>query len=75
MIKFNFKDPASTGLAATAGISAWAASGFSTNPAHLIPVLTATAAGVSSPSVDSSKANVSAESHIVTPYVNNIDSE
>lgn len=75
MIKFNFRDPAANSLAATAGLSAWAASGFSTNLTSLIPVLTATAAGVSSPTVDSSKANVSAESHIQTPYVNNIDSE
>lgn len=75
MIKVNLKNPASNGLALTAGLSAWAASGYSTNPSHLIPVITAAAAGVASPNMDSSKANVSAESHIQTPYANNIDSE
>lgn len=75
MFKVNLKNPASNGLAMTAGLSAWSASGFSTNISHLIPVITATLAGGASPIVDSTKANVPADSHIQTSYVNNIDSE
>jgi hypothetical protein len=75
MIKLNLSNPVANGLATTAGLAAWKASHFSTDPATLIAVATAALSGVASPNADSSKANVSADSHIVTPYANNIESE
>lgn len=75
MIKLNLNSPVANGLATTAGLAAWKASHFSTDPATLVAVATAALGGVASPSVNSSKPNVSADSHIQTPYANNIESE
>lgn len=75
MIKLNLTNPVANGIATTTGLAAWKASGFSTDPTTLIAVATAALGGVASPNVDSSRANVQADSHIQTPYVNNIESE
>jgi hypothetical protein len=73
MIKLNLSNPVASGIGTTAGLAAWKASHFSTDPATLIAVATAALGGVASPNVSSSNPNVSADSHIVTPYVNNIE--
>jgi hypothetical protein len=72
MIKFNLKSPVSMGIGSTAGITAWANSGFSTDIRHIGLAVSAALAGTASPSYSSSAPNVQAESHIVTPYVNNV---
>jgi hypothetical protein len=73
VLKINLSNPVSSGLATTAGLATWKASHFSTDPGTLIAVATAALAGVASPSANSSKPNVSADSHIQTPYVNNLE--
>jgi len=72
MIKFNFKSPVSMGIASSAGFSAWAASGFAPDIKHIGLAVSAALAGTAQPSFSSSQPNVQAESHIVTPYVNNV---
>ena len=73
MIKLKVSDPIHMGIASTAGFTTWTAMGYPTNAHGLIAVASSVLAGVSSSSVSSSKPNVSADSHIVTPYVNNIE--
>jgi len=72
MIKFNFKSPVSMGIASSAAFSAWAASGFAPDVKHVGLALSAGLAGTAQPKFSSSQPNVQAESHIVTPYVNNV---
>jgi len=72
MIKFNFKSPVSMGIASTAGLTAWANSGFAPDIKHIGLAISAALAGTAQPSFSSSSPNVQAESHIVTPYVNNV---
>ena len=72
MIKFNFKSPVSMGIASTAGFTAWANSGFSTDIKHISLAVSAALAGSAGQHYSSSAPNVQAESHIVTPYVNNV---
>jgi hypothetical protein len=73
MIKLNFKSPISMGISSMATISAWASSGFATDPKHVGLALSAGLAGAASPNFSSSKPNVQADSHIITPYVNNVE--
>jgi len=72
-IKLNFSSPAHLAIAGSAGLATWAATGYSTDPKHLVAVATASLAGVSSHTASSSSPNVQSDSHIVTPYVNNIE--
>ena len=72
MIKFNLKSPVSMGIGSSAAFSAWAASGFSQDLRHIGLAISAGLAGTAQPSYSSSSPNVKAESHIVTPYVNNV---
>jgi len=72
-IKLNVTNPVHLAISRTTTMSTWAATGYSTDPKHLAAVAAAAVAGVSSHSEDSSKPNVQADSHIVTPYVNNIE--
>ena len=73
MIKFDLKSPVGLGISSTAAISAWASSGFLTDPKHVVLALSAGLAGSAAPSFQSSQPNVQAESHIVTPYANNVE--
>lgn len=72
-IKLNFSSPTHLAIAGTAGLTTWAATGYSTDPKHLVAVASATIAGVSSHTSDVSSPNVQADSHIITPYANNIE--
>lgn len=72
-IKLNFHSPAHVAFGGTAALGTWAATGFSTSPTHLGAVVAAGLAGVASESKDPSKPNVQADSHIITPYANNIE--
>jgi len=61
------------GIASTAAFSSWAASGFAPDVKHIALALSAGLAGTASPHLPPSNPNVQAESHIVTPYVNNVE--
>ena len=73
MIRFPFKDPKAIGLSSVAAFATWKASGFSVNPSHIIEVVTAALSGVAVPHNPSSNPDISAESHIITPYQNNLE--
>lgn len=73
MIKINIKDPVNNGIASTLGMASWANAGFATDPKHLIITAVTTLVGLSTPTTNTAKPNVAAESHIVTPYVNNLE--
>ena len=53
-------------------MTAWAASGCSTDSKHLILAVASGLTGSSVPHNPPSSPNVLPESHIVTPYVNNV---
>lgn len=72
-LRLNFSSPVHMAFGGTAALTTWAATGFSTQPTHLSAVVAAGLAGVASESKDPSKPNVQADSHIITPYVNNIE--
>jgi len=72
MIQLNLKSPVSIGIASSAGFTAWAASGFAPDIKHIGLAISAALAGTASPSYNSSSPNVQADSHIMTPYVNNV---
>lgn len=72
-LRLNFSSPVHVAFGGTAALSTWAATGFSTQPTHLSAVVAAGLAGVASHTEEPSKPNVQADSHIVTPYVNNIE--
>ena len=73
MIRIPFKDPKAMGLSGVAALAAWKASGFSLDPNHLIEVATAAFSGAAVPHNPTSDPNISAESHIITPYQNNLE--
>jgi hypothetical protein len=72
-LKLNFKSPMHLAMSGTAMLTTWTAMGYTTEPKHLVAVAAAGLAGVASESKEPSKPNVQADSHIVTPYVNNIE--
>ena len=72
-IKLNITSPAQLAIAGSAGLTTWAAMGYSTDVKHLVAVVTATLGGTASHVPNSSSPNVQADSHIVTPYANNIE--
>jgi hypothetical protein len=72
-VKLNFSSPFHVAFGGTAALTTWAATGFSTQPTHIGAVVAAGLAGVASHSESSSKPDVQADSHIITPYVNNIE--
>ena len=73
--KFPVSDPKAISLASIGALAAWKASDFSLDPQHLIFIATAALTGGTVPHNDSSKPNIQADSHIITPYSNNIESE
>ena len=72
-VKLNLTNPVTMGVSSTAGFTTWAAMGYPTDPKHLVAVVSTLLAGSAVPSNSTSKPNVSAESHIMTPYVNNLE--
>lgn len=72
-IKLNLTSPTHVAIAGSAGLATWAATGYATDPKHLVAVATAALAGVSSHTTSSASPNVSPDSHIITPYANNIE--
>lgn len=72
-VKLNLTNPVSMSIAGSAGFTTWSAMGYPTDPKHLIAVASTILAGTAQPNQSPSSPNVSPESHISTPYVNNIN--
>lgn len=72
-VKLNLTNPVTMGISGSAGMTAWAAMGYPTDPKHLVAVASTLLAGSAVPTTNTAKPNVSAESHIMTPYVNNLE--
>ena len=73
VVKLNLTNPVTLGVSGSAGMTTWAAMGYPTDPKHLIAVASTVLAGSAVPTQNTNRPNVSAESHIITPYVNNIE--
>ena len=73
MIRFHATDPKALSLAAMTGFTTWGATGFSTDVKKVLMfVLPTFIGGGCVPHNPTSSPNVSAESHIITPYQNNL---
>ena len=72
MIRIPMTNPKAIMLGGTGFMAAWAASGYSTDSKHLILAVASGLTGSSVPHNPTSSPNVLPDSHIVTPYVNNI---
>jgi len=71
--KFNVSDAKQLSIALMSSYAMWAASGFQKDIAHLAyPIIGFVTGGLASHS-SSNSPNVMPDSHIQTPYVNNID--
>ena len=73
MIKLDMSTPVGATSTLMSGLTAWASSGFLTDSRHLGLAITSALASSAATSVSSSKSNVQAESHIITPYANNVE--
>jgi len=71
--KFHISDAKQLGIAFTGAFSTWAATGFQRDLPHLTYVLIGFATGALVSHNSMSSPNVLPDSHIQTPYVNNID--
>ena len=72
MIRVPITNPKAIALGSAGFMAAWANSGYAIDSHHLIVAAGAAIAGSSVPHNPTSSPNVQPESHIVTPYVNNI---
>jgi hypothetical protein len=71
--KFSVYDAKQLGIAFVGAISAWAATGFQRDIAHLMyPIMGFITGGLASHN-SMANPNVAPDSHIVTPYVSNIE--
>jgi len=72
-VKLNLTNPVTMGISGSAGMTTWAAMGYPTDPKHLVAVASTVLAGSAVPTSSTSKPNVAEESHVITPYVNNLE--
>ena len=73
MIRVPITNPKALTLGATGFMTAWAASNYSTDSHHLLLAAGAALAGSSVPHNPPTSPNVMPESHIITPYANNVE--
>jgi len=73
MIRIPITNPKALTLGATGFMAAWANSGYAVDSHHLIVAAGAALAGSSVPHNPSTSPNVMPESHIITPYANNVE--
>ena len=74
MIRFHLTDPKALTIAAGTGMSAWGATGFSTDIKKVLMfVLPSFLGGAAVPHNPTSQPNIPSESHIITPYANNVE--
>jgi len=73
MIRLKLTVPKALTLAAGTGMTAWGATGFSTDIKKVLMfVVPSFMGGAAVPHNPTSQPNIAAESHIVTPYQNNL---
>lgn len=72
MIRVPITNPKAVGLASTTAFTTWSACNFSTDTHHLLLVAVAALGGGAVPHNPTSNPGIAPESHIVTPYVNNL---
>ena len=73
MIRFHVTDPKALTLAAGTAMTTWGATGFSTDIKKVLMfVVPSFMGGAAVPHNPTSQPNIAAESHIVTPYQNNL---
>ena len=73
MIRIPITNPKALTLGSAGFMAAWANSGYAVDSHHLLIAAGAALAGSSVPHNPTSSPDIQAESHIVTPYVNNIE--
>jgi len=74
MIRLKLTDPKALTLAAGTGMTAWGATGFSTDIKKVLMfVVPSFMGGAAVPHNPSTSPNVLPESHISTPYANNLE--
>ena len=71
--KFNLSEAKQLAIAFTGAISTWAATGFSRDLPHLMYVIVGFLTGGLAAHSTMASPNVLPDSHIITPYANNID--
>jgi hypothetical protein len=73
MIRLRLTDPKALTLAAGTGMTAWGATGFSTDLKKVLMfVVPSFMGGAAVPHNPTSQPNIAPESHIITPYQNNL---
>ena len=73
MIRVPITNPKAITLGSVGFMTAWASSGYATDSHHLILAAGSALAGSSVPHNPASNPNVMPESHIITPYANNVE--
>ena len=73
MIRVPITNPKALALASGTAMTTWTACGYATDLHHLMLVGIAALGGGSVPHNPTSSPDVKPDSHIVTPYVNNIE--
>jgi hypothetical protein len=73
MIRVPITNPKAVALGSAGFMAAWANSGYAVNSHAIILAAGAALAGSSVPHNPMSNPDIQAESHIITPYVNNIE--
>jgi len=73
VIRVPITNPKALSLAAVAGLAAWKASNFAVDPTHITEAIIAATGGAAVPHNPPSNPGVQPESHIITPYVNNVE--
>ena len=73
MIRVPITNPKAVILASGTAMTTWSACNFSTDAHHLVLVVVAALGGGAVPHNPASEPNILPESHIVTPYANNME--
>jgi len=73
MIRVPLTSPKAIALASGTAMTTWMACGYATDAHHLLMVGISALGGGAVPHNPSTSPNVQPESHIVTPYVNNVE--
>jgi hypothetical protein len=73
MIRVPITNPKAITLGSVGFMSAWASSNYAMDSHHLILAAGAALAGSSVPHNPTSNPSIQPESHIVTPYANNVE--
>jgi hypothetical protein len=75
MIRIPITNPKALALASGTAMTTWSACGYATDVHHLLLVGVSALGGGAVPHNPTSNPSIQADSHIVTPYVNNINTQ